>query len=82
MKKSRTVSSNIPKLSLSLLTNPNLFLQEYSIPSIQATNSKEFVLLCWVRTGHKREFAFAMKAQSEICGYQNRLRYLEAKNSD
>ena len=24
-------------LSLSLLTNPNLFLQEYSIPSIQAT---------------------------------------------
>ena len=37
MKKSRTVSSNIPKLSLFLLTNPNLFVQEYSIPSIQAT---------------------------------------------
>ena len=37
MKKSHTVSSNIPKLSLSLLTNPNPFLQEYSIPSIQAT---------------------------------------------
>ncbi|KAM3699181.1 hypothetical protein ACJW31_05G006300 [Castanea mollissima] len=36
MMKSRTVSSNIPKLSLSLLTNSNLFLQEYSIPSIQA----------------------------------------------
>ena len=25
------------------------------------------MLLSWVRTGHKCEFAFAMKAQSEIC---------------
>ena len=32
------------------------------------TDSEEFVLVSWVRTGHKREFAFAMKAQSEICG--------------
>ncbi|KAK9992925.1 hypothetical protein SO802_007586 [Lithocarpus litseifolius] len=30
------------------------------------TDSEEFVLLSRVRTGHKRKFAFAMKAQSEI----------------
>ena len=31
------------------------------------TDSEEFVLLSQVRMGHKCEFAFAMKAQSEIC---------------
>ena len=31
------------------------------------TDSEEFMLLSWVRTGHKHEFAFTMKAQSEIC---------------
>ena len=35
---------------------------------VTGTDSEEFVLLSRVRTGHKREFAFAMKAQSEICG--------------
>ena len=133
MKKNRTISSNIPKLSLSLLTNPNLFLQEYSIPSIQATglffnsiffqfkihifvscslyywipqifnffwknifesifvcmcmvtstNSEEFVLLSRVWMGHKCEFAFAVKVQSEICGSLGRtlatLRYRESE---
>jgi len=34
----------------------------------KGTDSDEFVLLSRVRTGLKREFAFAMKAQSEICG--------------
>ncbi|ESW22130.1 hypothetical protein PHAVU_005G129800 [Phaseolus vulgaris] len=34
----------------------------------KGTDSDEFVLLSTVRTGLKREFAFAMKAQSEICG--------------
>ena len=33
----REIKNWNPKLSLSLLTNPNLFLQEYSIPLIQAT---------------------------------------------
>ena len=30
------------------------------------TDSEEFVLLSWVWMGHKRKFAFAVKAQSEI----------------
>ena len=121
-------------LSIALLTNPNLFLQEYSIPSIRATSlffnsiffqfkihvfiscslyywipqifnfflknhiwidlcvcvcvcmangtdSKEFVLLSRVWMGHKREFAFVVKAQSEICKSLGRtlatLRYRE-----
>ncbi|RDX79291.1 hypothetical protein CR513_40302, partial [Mucuna pruriens] len=34
----------------------------------KGADSDEFVLLSRVRTGLKREFAFAMKAQSEICG--------------
>lgn len=38
------------------------------------TDSEEFVLLSRVRTGHKREFVFAMKAQSEICGSLGRTR--------
>ncbi|XP_020230967.1 uncharacterized protein LOC109811594 [Cajanus cajan] len=33
----------------------------------KGTDSDEFVLLSRVRSGLKREFAFAMKAQSEIC---------------
>ena len=128
--KSRTVSSNIPKLSLSLLTNPNLFVQEYSIPSIQAsvlffnsiffqfkihvfvsfflyywipqifkffwkfrfesifvcvcmanvTDSEEFMLLSRVQMGHKREFAFAMKAQSEIYRSLGRTRSRKTRN--
>ena len=38
------------------------------------TDSEEFVLLSRVQTGHKREFAFTMKAQSEICGSLGRTR--------
>ncbi|KAK7402099.1 hypothetical protein VNO78_14096 [Psophocarpus tetragonolobus] len=34
----------------------------------KGTDSGEFVVHSKVRTGLKREFAFAMKAQSEICG--------------
>ncbi|XP_061345357.1 uncharacterized protein LOC133291167 [Gastrolobium bilobum] len=34
----------------------------------KGADSDEFLLLSRVRTGLKREFAFAMKAQSEICG--------------
>ena len=114
IERSKTETQN----SLSLLMNPNLFLQEYSIPSIQATSlffnsilfqfkihifvscslywipqifnfffeksdlnrslcvcvcmvngtdSEEFMLLSRVRMGHKREFAFVVKAQSKIC---------------
>ena len=33
-----------------------------------STDSEEFVLLSWVWMGHKREFAFAVKAQLEIYG--------------
>ncbi|XP_027343821.1 uncharacterized protein LOC113856269 isoform X2 [Abrus precatorius] len=40
----------------------------------KGTDSDEFVLLSRVRTGLKREFAFAMKAQSEICGSLGRTR--------
>ena len=38
------------------------------------------MLLSWVRTGHKREFAFAMKAQSEICGSLGRTRSRKTRN--
>ena len=48
-----------------------------------STDSEEFVLLSRVRMGHKREFAFAMKEQSEICGSLGRtlatLRYRESE---
>ncbi|KAK7857728.1 increased dna methylation 1 [Quercus suber] len=46
------------------------------------TDSEEFVLLSRVRTGHKREFAFAMKAQSEICGSLGRTRSRKTRNED
>ena len=46
-----------------------------------STDSEEFVLLSRVWMGHKHEFAFAVKAQSEICGSLGRtlatLRYRE-----
>ncbi|XP_030968717.1 protein hsr-9-like [Quercus lobata] len=44
------------------------------------TDSEEFVLLSWVRTGHKCEFAFAMKAQSEICRSLVRTRSRKTRN--
>ncbi|XP_059430609.1 uncharacterized protein LOC132164188 [Corylus avellana] len=44
------------------------------------TDSEEFVLLSRVRTGHKREFAFALKAQSEICGPLGRTRSKKTRN--
>ena len=47
------------------------------------TDLEEFVLLSRVRTGHKREFAFTMKAQLEICVSLGRtlatLRYRESE---
>lgn len=44
------------------------------------TDSEEFVLLSRVRAGHKREFAFALKAQSEICGSLGRTRSRKTRN--
>jgi hypothetical protein len=44
------------------------------------TDSEEFVLLSRVRAGHKREFAFALKAQSEICGSLGRTRSKKNRN--
>ena len=38
------------------------------------------MLLSRVRTGHKREFTFAMKAQSEICGSLGRTRSRKTRN--
>ncbi|KAK4255169.1 hypothetical protein QN277_008199 [Acacia crassicarpa] len=43
-------------------------------------DSDEFLVLSRVRTGLKREFAFAMKAQSEICGSLGRTRASKFKN--
>ena len=47
------------------------------------TDSEEFVLLSRVWMGHKCEFTFAVKVQSEICGSLGRtlvtLRYRESK---
>ena len=47
------------------------------------TDSEEFVLLSRVWIGHKREFAFVVKAQSEICESLGRtlatLRYRESE---
>ncbi|KAL1361483.1 hypothetical protein AAHE18_03G007000 [Arachis hypogaea] len=37
-------------------------------------DSEQFLVLSSIRTGLKREFAFAMKAQSEICGSLGRTR--------
>ncbi|XP_061371540.1 uncharacterized protein LOC133314115 [Gastrolobium bilobum] len=44
------------------------------------TDSERFVVLSGVRTGLKREFAFAMKAQSEICGSLGRTRSGKNRN--
>ena len=44
------------------------------------TDSEEFVLLSRVRSGHKREFAFAMKAQLEICRSLGRTRSRKTRN--
>ena len=44
------------------------------------TDSKEFVLLSRVWTDYKREFAFAMKAQSEIYGSLGRTRSRKTRN--
>ena len=43
-------------------------------------DSEEFVLLFRVWTGHKHEFAIAMKAQSEICGSLGRTRSRKTRN--
>ena len=42
--------------------------------------SEEFVLLSQVQTDHKHEFAFTMKAQSEICGSLGRTRSRQTRN--
>ncbi|KAL0017672.1 hypothetical protein SO802_004741 [Lithocarpus litseifolius] len=44
------------------------------------TDSEEFVLLSQVRTGHNPEFAFAKKAQLEICGSLGRTRSRKTRN--
>ncbi|XP_015873637.2 uncharacterized protein LOC107410688 [Ziziphus jujuba] len=44
------------------------------------TDSEEFVVLSRVRTGLKREFAFALKVQSEMCGSLGRTRARKANN--
>ncbi|KAJ1397768.1 Zinc finger, PHD-type [Sesbania bispinosa] len=44
------------------------------------TDSEQFVVLSTVRTGLKREFAFAMKAQSEICASLGRTRSNKNRN--
>ncbi|XP_027348247.1 uncharacterized protein LOC113859749 [Abrus precatorius] len=44
-------------------------------------DSEEFVVLSRVRTGLKREFAFAIKAQSEICGSLGRTRSSQTRNA-
>lgn len=46
----------------------------------KGTDSDEFVLLSRVRTGLKREFVFAMKAQSEIGGSLGRTRASKNRN--
>ncbi|KAF3947837.1 hypothetical protein CMV_026088 [Castanea mollissima] len=63
MMKSRTVSSNIPKLSLSLLTNSNLFLQEYSIPSIQAIDLNRSLSRLYLHQTHSVAPQFQMNKQ-------------------
>ena len=46
----------------------------------KGTDSNEFMVLSTVRTGLKREFAFAMKAQSEIDGSLGRTRGSKNRN--
>ncbi|KAJ7981076.1 RING/FYVE/PHD zinc finger protein [Quillaja saponaria] len=43
-------------------------------------DSEKFVVLSRVRTGLKREFAFALKVQSEICGSLGRTRASKNRN--
>ena len=43
-------------------------------------DSEEFMLLSRVQMGHKREFAFAMKAHSEICRSSGRTRSRKTQN--
>lgn len=50
-------------------------------PMANGTDSGEFVVLSRVRTGLKREFAFAMKAQSEISGSLGRTRSNKNRNA-
>ncbi|XP_042489983.1 uncharacterized protein LOC122069958 [Macadamia integrifolia] len=45
------------------------------------TDPEQFVLLSGVRTGLKREFAFALKVQSELCGSLGRTRARKFQNS-
>lgn len=45
------------------------------------TAPEEFVVLSRVRTGLKREFAFALKVQSEICGSLGRTRSRKSHNA-
>ncbi|XP_042512824.1 uncharacterized protein LOC122087686 isoform X2 [Macadamia integrifolia] len=45
------------------------------------TDSEQFVLLSGVRTGLKREFAFALKVQSELSGSLGRTRARKFQNS-
>ena len=47
---------------------------------VAGTDLEEFVLLSRVWMGHKREFAFAMKAQSEIYRSLGRTRSRKTRN--
>ena len=47
---------------------------------VAGTDLEEFVLLSRVWMGHKREFAFAMKAQSEIYGSLGQTRSTKTRN--
>ncbi|KAM6573738.1 hypothetical protein CsatA_017818 [Cannabis sativa] len=46
----------------------------------KGTDSEEFMVLSQVRTGLKREFAFALKAQAELSGSMGRTRSSKAHN--
>ncbi|XP_062105173.1 uncharacterized protein LOC133816873 isoform X2 [Humulus lupulus] len=46
----------------------------------KGTDSEEFMVLSQVRTGLKREFAFALKVQAELCGSLGRTRSKKADN--
>ncbi|GMI97205.1 hypothetical protein HRI_003389800 [Hibiscus trionum] len=46
----------------------------------KCTDAEDFVVLSRVRTGLKREFEFALKAQSEICGSLGRTRSRKSQN--
>ena len=47
---------------------------------VTGMDSEEFVLLSRVRMGHKREFAFTMKAQSKICWSLGRTQSRKTRN--